>query len=1602
MTIHSEERISLAKWLCQLDMEKQHREIQNQRIPGIGQWILHAPEFVNWAFGGSESQILWCPGLPVTGKTFLVSIIIDHLRRSLRTPNQALAYIYCGDTTPPWTAFELLSCMCRQLSLQCVDLPSQLTKMYHQMSPGNESLGIDDLVNILLSLCDSFDTVFVCVDSICEVSAAAERPILISKLQWLRNHGARILVTSTPHGDIVEACPCNDDINEAFKNERRLDIQARPEEIRKIILKRLEEQTDAEHLLSQSGSSIDAFVDERVAKCGGMILMAQLWTDRRLRWMRTNDPARPAPAKPAPVASVPTKAARTNILKKLKISKSAWSGTRKSKGNDTIFRRLEGQQPWRRDLALWTISLVYRAFEPLYLAELMVLLGMRSPGQYWICLSGNEIRANITTETVETLMQSDPNGDRSWKQAVPLTEICGRLISVDEDCRVHLSQSFNASPELDLLLSSQTHSVLAAMCLEYLCNPLVLSSSQIDNWRNLDEYEAAQRAVPFKKYAQNHWLDHYVAAGDPGLNAQVVEYFCILTNDPPRWIEERKPIFDDPYHVLVTDDESALLKAARLGMDRVVLSLLEDEGALHNTTINKVSHKGETPLSVAVDGGYTSTVHLLWRWGASIHHRDRYGLTLMHTAAEKNDEIMVALLAYCGLNVNTVGGYNEERPLHVAARKNSVRAAQKLLEYRADMFLLSRTETPMLIAASQGHEDFCRLLVEKGYDVSAPIRSGHGLLSEAVQSGSLSLVSYLLNNGADVLEADGRKRSAIHTAGRQGDLEILKLLMERGADPFVQDDGPNDVCDGSTALGAAIQEKHEEIVEYLLPRLSSTTSKDVILTMAASAIGVGWTRTAKRLLSLVEGDAMQEKRQYCNSVLGRAIVHVNEEMLRLILDRGTSPNAPDGGGWRPLHEAASRNDRAPAARILLQYGADPDGTTPLGVTPAHVAAYEGHVEVLKVLLQSGPTMSAVADDGSTSLVAAAYGSQPDAVRLLLQYGAPVNVVNVDGENALHHAIMDNDVSLVESMLEYDVDLAAMCRKAGSALHLAAFKGYADVLRSLLGYGADLELTHSFSGTGYKPRDVRGRQLQLEWNATGIESFTRPREWTRIKQGWTALHSAVCGGHIDVVEVLLRAGADFRAVGPDGESPLHLAASAAKAEIVSVLLRYGASISARTFEGDTPLHYAAAATGALAAKAAEDHFKCGCQLRKDAAHGHVDHNKTDCVAVLLQNGADAAAENVYGLTPLAVGAAAGHEDVTKALLDLSPSTIYSPAAYARIISSFNASRPVEVLQWISGVFDETKESQVAWHDLLIRACSASNKKLVALALSKGAPPSPASEHGPHPLVIAIESAKVEIVELLVAAGADLKTSFTGGINALHLTCKHPGKTTLTVLNGKGEKAMMASLLMKNSIHVNSRTTNGDSALHFAVATGDRLLVRTLLERGASVDIRNNRGSTPLHAAVATWVFSEVVDMLLWSNACPNAQDHYGRTPLHLIRSNAAESTQALEILLRKGADPSIRAYNGDLATHCATKRGDWTVVGRLLQAGASVHAKGAKGRTMLHLAAHRGYGSIIEALLKLGADVKDVDEDGQNALDLARDGEQSDAISLLLQFSGLQI
>lgn len=88
-----------------------------------------------------------------------------------------------------------------------------------------------------------------------------------------------------------------------------------------------------------------------------------------------------------------------------------------------------------------------------------------------------------------------------------------------------------------------------------------------------------------------------------------------------------------------------------------------------------------------------------------------------------------------------------------------------------------------------------------------------------------------------------------------------------------------------------------------------------------------------------------------------------------------------------------------------------------------------------------------------------------------------------------------------------------------------------------------------------------------------------------EDGYTPLHRAAYGGHVDAVSALLSAGSKVNPRTVDGWTPLHSACRWSRVTVASCLLQHGAELNAQTNGGLTPLHLAASHTSTLKADSA---------------------------------------------------------------------------------------------------------------------------------------------------------------------------------------------------------------------------------------------------------------------------------------------------------------------------------------------------------------------------------------------------------------------------------
>lgn len=186
----------------------------------------------------------------------------------------------------------------------------------------------------------------------------------------------------------------------------------------------------------------------------------------------------------------------------------------------------------------------------------------------------------------------------------------------------------------------------------------------------------------------------------------------------------------------------------------------------------------------------------------------------------------------------------------------------------------------------------------------------------------------------------------------------------------------------------------------------------------------------------------------------------------------------------------------------------------------------GDVDAARALVTADPSLaSARDDDGVSALMRARYRSDRGLIEAILAAGPELDAFE---------AAALGDLDRLAVLLAGGADADAVTADGFTALHFAAFFGKPEAARLLLDRGADV--------------DARGR-------------------------GWmtgTPLHSAASGRHVDVVEILLAAGADPNARQSGGWTPLHSGAHNGDVATVVLMITAGADLEAVNDDGASVL------------------------------------------------------------------------------------------------------------------------------------------------------------------------------------------------------------------------------------------------------------------------------------------------------------------------------------------------------------------------------------------------------------------------------------------------
>ncbi|KAJ5635238.1 ankyrin 2-3/unc44 [Penicillium longicatenatum] len=655
-------------------------------------------------------------------------------------------------------------------------------------------------------------------------------------------------------------------------------------------------------------------------------------------------------------------------------------------------------------------------------------------------------------------------------------------------------------------------------------------------------------------------------------------------------------------------------------------------------------------------------------------------------------------------------------------------------------------------------------------------------------------------------------------------------------------------------------------------------------------------------------------------------------------------------GKTPIWLAVESN-HAETVRVLLEFGADPDGEVINGLKPLHKAAERNNAEVVKILLAAGvnpltpktketpnpvrrgrrispPTV------GDTPFMYACKRGHVETIAEFLPYLDSIETF----KQALSWAAESGHAALVDLILRHSgVDVNERIGD-GTAIFKACKSGDYKTIEVLLQAGADPDKYSSNSGKALANVGFPGRS-SINDNFRGLGNFT-------------ALH-ALCGSRheqnaqcmLGSLRLLLKAGSDVNLRAFDGSTALHLAIQWNIA-FIKPLVDAGADPNIENNLGATILHTDGATDNELLPLLVEtgrvDINKAMKETGTRPLHFRLSSPRPESLNIFLAYKPDVNATDTKGNSALHMDIP--HEAVFKALL----------AAGADVnLKNKDGDVPLHV--------HRARREKTSW------------------LLNAGANIEARNNKGQTPLFRNV--ANEEYLQLMVNHGARIDTRDYRGRTLLH-RCIELGANT-----------KLLGHLVNLDLDPASVDYEGNTLLFELAPKGSTLNIDTwdyLLDLGLDIDQANNAGRTMLHILCNykhsrdKWSLERhPLGYALQLCEKLNPRDHDGIQPLHLA---ASVSEIYVFKLLDAGADLFGATNGGMTVLHIAARECQPGVIGIVLskiadlveaKRKAFINQQTQDGNAALHYACRSGRPESVKVLLEAGADPNLLNKDGKS-------------------------
>jgi ankyrin repeat protein len=827
-------------------------------------------------------------------------------------------------------------------------------------------------------------------------------------------------------------------------------------------------------------------------------------------------------------------------------------------------------------------------------------------------------------------------------------------------------------------------------------------------------------------------------------------------------------------------------------------------------------------------------------------------------ATKENDHTMLKALLQAGADINARDNDGITALGH-AAKSNSA-TVELLLNHDANKYIaFPDGSTALTLAVQYKNLDIVKILItydasnKKAY-INHRTKDGSTAIMFAASDGSLEMVMYLIENGADIHYMDDYDNTALIFASTSQSPDTVAYLIEQGAN--IEHINKN----SATPLIMAAYKGHPNNLNILLQAGANFSHIDI-----------------------------NEK-----SVLQFAAENGDVAKVQILLDCGVDTNHADIRGDTALIAAASKGHIA-VVKLLLKNGVSLQTPSDYDYI-LKVANANKHNKVTEYLTQ-------YKQDGE-KLIAAITQEDVMHVTNLLEQEVNPNYFscgsvryaeeNIEGRNALyspiHIAVAKGNLAIVKLLIHYGANINACDSYDNTPLLIASKYGYEHIVQLLLEHNAyfaepniagDIPLSVAQKGLKNNPNSTAYQNI-ITWLTQlkrDISDYTHVDSIKTLKNllnrganlneqdenGNTLLMHACTHGNIDFIEYLLNENANVLSVNNQGKNALILAAQHNHTDAVQEILEYCEEVSngilrrilfTKDNQQCTALSYAEQNNNREVNELIKSVIQRLIQSKNLSLPSQEDTSLThplirsvkeviikgnlNRLIEIYESGCPIDIPDQNGETPLLIACFHGHIHIAEWLLHHKANVNYqSPTGMNPLLMATTLRRPDIIQLLLKNKANPNLDTKSLSHPLY-SAIQNNDLKTAKLLIEAGAWLNQVNYYNKAtPLMLAAQTGNLEAIKLLLEYGADILATNTTGQTCLSLAIQHKHRQV---------EAYLAKMITLNSLLIHE-------ACH-----GQHARVKKLIEEGAHFSYIDVNGHNVLSTAIYHKQY-EVVKILI---------------------------------------------------------------------------------------------------------------------------------------------